>query len=93
MDYKKTEDFLRTHWPALLIAAVLVSPTVWGAAYLHFSERITVLELQQLALKEKVETLEELTKRTRERALEEDSIEFSTSELFCPSSNLQPEGP
>lgn len=84
MDFDKVEIFVRAHWPAALIVAIIVVPVVWGAAILHFSERITLLELEQQQLRAKVATLEELAKRSREK-LEATSVSFTAQDLYTPS--------
>ena len=92
MDFQKVEDFIRAHWPAALMVAIVIAPAAWGFAHLHFSERITVLELEQRQLREKVEVLEELAKRSREK-LEASSAGFTADELFTPSPSLHPKVP
>lgn len=94
MDFQKVEDFIRLHWPAALMVAIIVAPSVWGIASLHFSERITVLELGHTQLTTKIKTLEELADRRREKdklearspdSLEASSSGFTTAELYTPS--------
>lgn len=92
MDFDKVEIFVRTHWPAALMVALIVAPSAWAIANLHFSERITVLELEQKQLKEKVTALEELARRSREK-LEASSIAFTVDELYTPSPPVQSKGP
>ena len=92
MDFDKVDAFIRAHWPAALMVALIVAPAAWGIASLHFSERITVLELEHKQLKEKVDALEELAKRSREK-LQASSAPFSPDELFTPSPPIQPKGP
>lgn len=92
MDFDKVEAFVRTHWPAALMVAIIVAPSAWAIANVHFSERITVLELEQKQLKEKVAALEELAKRSREK-LEASSTAFTVDELYTPSPPIQPKGP
>ena len=89
MDFEKVESFIRLHWPAALMVAIVVAPAAWGFAHMHFSERITVLELEHKRLKEKVEALEELAKRSQEK-LAASSVAFSAEELYTPSPPLQP---
>lgn len=92
MDFDKVESFVRAHWPAALMVALIVAPSAWAIASLHFSERITVLELEQRQLKEKVTALEELAKRSREK-LEASSVTFTVDELYTPSPPVQSKGP
>lgn len=91
MDFDKVEVFLRAHWPAALMVALIVAPSAWGVASIHFSERITSLELEQKQLKDKVAALEELAKRSREK-LEASSVTFTVDELFTPSPPIQSKG-
>jgi hypothetical protein len=74
------------------MVALVVAPSAWAIASLHFSERITVLELEQKQLKEKVLALEELAKRSREK-LEPSSTAFSVDDLYTPSPPLPTKGP
>jgi hypothetical protein len=92
VDFEKIEAFVRVHWPAALIVSIIVAPVAWTFANLHFSERITVLELEQKQLKEQVGALEELAKRSREK-LEASSTTFTVDELYTPSPTIQSKGP
>jgi len=58
LNFKEVEEFARAHWPATFIAAIVVAPTIWTAAHLHFSERIATMEQQIHALKERSSQLE-----------------------------------
>jgi hypothetical protein len=87
MDFQKVEEFIRLHWPAALMVAIIVAPSVWGFASLHYSERITVLELEQKQLSAKVSTLEELAERSKEKPVASTSG-FTAEELFTPSPPL-----
>lgn len=90
MDFAKVDTFLRTHWPAFLMAAVICGPAVWGVASLHYSMRIEVLEIKVKDLSEKVSVLDQLEKRRRERYIAS-TAEFSAQELFTPSRRVRRE--
>jgi RNA binding exosome subunit len=88
MDFQKVEDFLRNHWPAALMVAILVAPSAWGFAYLHYGERITLLDTRVKdlektigQLRERVSVLDQLA----ERKLEPSGIAFRPEDLFTPS--------
>ncbi len=92
MDFEKVEIFVRTHWPAALMVAIIVAPSVWGIANLHFSERIVLLDArvtdltsQVSRLKERVAVLDEAAARK----LEVVETRYSADELFTPSPPLR----
>jgi hypothetical protein len=86
MDFGKTEEFLRKHWPAAVIVALLVAPSAWALANMHFSNRIESLEKEVADLRERVAVLDELEKRSKEKErLAASSSAFTQEELFTPS--------
>lgn len=84
MDFQKVDEFIRKHWPAALIVAIIITPAVWAIATAHFSERITALELKVRELSERVAVLDQLAKRSREK-LAASASSFGAEELFTPS--------
>ena len=58
MNFKEVEEFARAHWPAAVIATIIVAPSIWTTAHLHFSERIATMEQQIRALTERSSQLE-----------------------------------
>lgn len=96
MDFSKVEDFIRQHWPAALMVSFIVAPVVWSFAQMHFSERITLLELkvnglneQVKELNEQVEVLQQFAERSREK-LEPSTSTFTADELYTPSPPVLP---
>lgn len=88
MDFAKVEAFVRLHWPAALMVCLIVVPSVWGIAHVHFSERITLLELKVEGLSERVAVLDQLAKRSREELVPSTST-FTAEDLYTPSPLLK----
>lgn len=91
MDFTKVEDFVRAHWPAALMVALIVAPSMWTIANIHFSERITLLEARVKDLSERVAVLDELAKRSREKLAASNST-FTADDLYTPSTTVQIKG-
>lgn len=87
MDFQKVEDFVRSHWPAGLMVAIIMAPAVWTIASTHFSERITALETRVKELSERVAVLDEFAKRSREKFASSTS-QFTADELSTPSTTV-----
>ena len=94
MDFSKVEEFVRAHWPAALMVTIIVAPSIWGIASLHYSERMALLDARVLdlskelsILREKVAVLDQAASRklvvTKER--------FTAEELFTPSPAVKSE--
>jgi hypothetical protein len=88
MDFTKVEEFARQHWPAALMVVLITTPSVWAIAQMHFSERITVLEMKVKELTEKVAVLNQLAERSREKLAGAGSS-FDADELFTPSNPVE----
>jgi hypothetical protein len=91
VDFEKVEKFLREHWPAGLMVAAIIAPSVWGFAHIHFGERIAILDMQVKKLQENVGDLNERVKvldQAAARKLERSGDELRAEELFFPSPAL-----
>ena len=84
MDFAKVEDFFRNHWPAALIATLIVAPSVWTIAATHFSERIATLEAREKELKERNAVLDEFARRSRVK-FETVTERLTAEDLYTPS--------
>ncbi|MBT9595078.1 MAG: hypothetical protein IV094_03690 [Vitreoscilla sp.] len=104
MNFKEVEEFARAHWPAAFIAAIIVAPSIWTAAHLHFSERIAAMEQQIRILTDRSAQLEKkasdfekktvgleatLGTLTARRAEEVREAGGSFDNLFTPSSTVK----
>ena len=88
MDFQKIEDFLRNHWPAAIMVAILTAPTTWAIAAGYYGERVTYLDLKVRDLtitvterKERVAVLDQAATRKLDRS----SMSLTAIELFTPS--------
>ena len=88
MDFAKVEEFIRAHWPAAVMVAILVVPPTWGIANMHYSERLTILDTKLGVLSKEVMTLQErvaVLDQAAARKLESNEARFTYAELFTPS--------
>lgn len=94
MDFTKVEEFIRNHWPAALMVAIIVAPSAWGVANAHYSERLTLLDIKVTDLTKEVTRLTErvaVLDQAATRKLEEVDSRFTAAELFTPSPPVKKE--
>lgn len=81
MDFEKVEKFLRDHWPAVLMTAILVIPSTAGGAFYYFNDRISYLEKQIGALSLQAAEFEKKSERYQKRTAElSETVEKLTAE-------------
>ena len=83
MDFEKIEAFLRLHWPAALMTAILVAPPTWYVARSHTDGETALYKATISELQRQNVALEELRKRIAERP--EFSVSGLSVELYTPS--------
>jgi len=76
MDFSKVENFLRVHWPAALIVAIISIPVIWTIASIHYAQEITALNVRLVTLEIQVEDLQQYKKRAETLETERLKIKF-----------------
>lgn len=88
MDFEKVEKFLRDHWPAGLMTAILIVPTTIGVAVFYFNDRVSELEKRVLELKTQAADLEKKAEKHEKRAFElSELVEKLTAEKLAARKN------
>ena len=81
MDFEKVEKFIRDHWPAALMTAILVIPATAGIATSYFNDRVSQLEKQIAALSLQATELEKKSEKYQKRTSElSETVEKLTAE-------------
>jgi len=88
MDYLKVESFLRNHWPAALIVAVITIPAIWTIASTHFSQEIATLEERLKNLEDQVKVLEEYKLRVEALEAEKEKLDLIGGLVGFPPESL-----